>query len=41
MILMRSEDLFKIIGSVLKDLTFTRELRSEAEKQALRELRVK
>ena len=37
---MRPEDPFKIIESVLKDLTFTRELRSEAEKQAPKELRI-
>ncbi len=40
-ILMRPENPFKIIESILKDLTFTRELRSEEEKQALKELRIK
>ena len=40
-IITRAEDPFKIIEKVLKDLTFKRSLRFEAEKQALRELKVR
>jgi len=40
-VLTRAEDPFKIIESILKDLTFERSLRFEAEKQALRELKVR
>ncbi len=38
-ILVRAEDPFKIIESILGDLTFKRELRFEAEKQALQEIK--
>ena len=40
-VLTRAKDPFKIIESILKDLTFERSLRFEAEKQALRELKVR
>ncbi len=40
-VMVRSKDPFKIIGMILKNLTFDRRLRREAEDQALRELEAK
>ena len=40
-IITRAENPFKVIEGILKDLTFERSLRYEAEKQALQELKAR